>query len=231
MRKRTGRLCFLLAAAGVLLTAAGILALPLLRRAIAAQARPATAAAFTVAVDAGLGGADGGAVGTDTGVIEAGLKLAVARLLEAERAARGAQVVMTRTDDGALAPSKSADMEARRSILRGGGIDLVVSVHMNAFSDRAVSGPMVYYMPGSAEGERLARCVMDALTDALGRDHRAPNPGDYFVVRECSAPAVIVECGFLSNPDDERRLQDPAYQQTLAAAIAAGVLAYAEGSQ
>ena len=138
---------------------------------------------------------------------------------------------MTRTDDGALAPSKSADMEARRSILRGGGIDLVVSVHMNAFSDRAVSGPMVYYMPGSAEGERLARCVMDALTDALGRDHRAPNPGDYFVVRECSAPAVIVECGFLSNPDDERRLQDPAYQQTLAAAIAAGVLAYAEGSQ
>lgn len=190
-----------------------------------------TAAAFTIVVDAGHGGSDGGAVGSDTGVAEAGLNLSVARLLEAELTARGANVIMTRTGEDALAGSKSADMDARREILRASVVDLVVSIHMNAFSDRSVSGPMVYYMAGSGEGEQLAQCVMNALTDALGRNRRAANPGDYFVIRECSAPAVIVECGFLSNSDDERRLQDAAYQLTLACAVADGVFAYAEGTQ
>ena len=204
--------------------AAGMLWAVRMAEATAAQAHgtgeaalPATAAAFTVVVDAGHGGMDVGASGTDTGVEEAGLNLAVAQRLQAELTARGVRVIMTREDDGALAASKRGDMEARREMLRDETADIVVSIHMNKYGDRSVSGAMAYYMQGSAEGERLAQMVIDSVCDAIGRDRRAANPGDYFVLRECEAPSVLVECG--------------AYQQLLAEAIAAGVIAYVEGTQ
>lgn len=181
---------------------------------------------LVIVVDAGHGGMDGGAVGTDTGVVEAGLNLKVAKLLEASLAKAGHLVVMTRPDERALAGTKRADMAARREVLRGRDVDLIVSVHMNQFSDRTVSGAMAYYMRGSSDGQRLAQCVIDSVTDAVGRARRLANPGDYFVLRECAAPAVLVECGFLSNPADEALLQDEVYQKTLADAIAAGIAHY-----
>ena len=81
----------------------------------------------------------------------------------------------------------------------------------------------------SAEGEALAQAVIDSVCDAIGQKRRAANPGDYFVIRECAVPAVLVECGFLSNAGDEKRLQDAAHQQALARAICAGILSYMEG--
>lgn len=193
--------------------------------------QPATAAAFTVVVDAGHGGMDGGAVGTETGVVEAGLNLAVALLLQEALEARGVRVIMTREDENALAETKRADMDARREILCNETADLVVSIHMNKFTQRSVSGAMAYYMQGSAQGETLAQCVIDSVCDAIGQKRRAANPGDYFVIRECAVPAVLVECGFLSNPEDEKNLQDEAYQGKLAEAVAEGILAYMEGTQ
>jgi len=192
----------------------------------AGEAIESASSAFTVCIDAGHGGMDGGAIGTDTGVVEATLNLAVAKLLEKELSDRGVRVIMTRTDEKALAKTKGEDMQRRREILRSADVDLVVSIHMNIYSDRSVSGAMAYFMAGSSEGERLAQTVIDHVCEAIGQKKRAANPGDYFVVRECSAPAVLVECGFLSNSADERLLQDPAHQQTLATAIADGVLAY-----
>lgn len=180
---------------------------------------------LTVAVDAGHGGFDGGAVGV-TGVVEAGLNLAVAQEVERLFCERGFSVRMTRTDDEALGATKREDMAARRAILSDAGVDLVVSIHMNKFSDPAVRGAMAYYMQGSAEGEALAQHVIDAVTEATGQKKRGANPGDYFVVRECSAPAVLVECGFLSNAEEETLLADPAYQKRLAAAIVQGVSDY-----
>ncbi len=188
-----------------------------------------TATAFTVVVDAGHGGMDGGAVGTDTGVVEAGLNLSVASLLKEALEAEGMVVIMTREDGEALADTKRGDMEARREILRRSDADLVVSIHMNKFTDRSVSGAMAYFMQGSAEGEALAQAVIDSICDAIGQKRRAANPGDYFVIRECAVPAVLVECGFLSNAGDEKRLQDAAHQQALAQAICAGILSYMEG--
>lgn len=189
----------------------------------------ATATAFTVVVDAGHGGMDGGAVGTDSGVVEAGLNLSVASLLKEALEAEGMVVIMTREDGEALADTKRGDMEARRNILRRSDADLVVSIHMNKFSDRSVSGAMAYFMQGSAEGEALAQAVIDSVCDAIGQKRRAANPGDYFVIRECAVPAVLVECGFLSNAGDEKRLQDAAHQQALSQAICAGILSYMEG--
>ncbi len=192
----------------------------------AEAALPVTADGFTVVVDAGHGGTDGGAVGTDTHVKEAGLNLMVALRVANLLSEQGVNVVMTRTDENALADTKQADMAARREILNTPGIDLVVSIHMNKFTDRSISGAMAYYMAGSEEGQKLAQTVIDGVCEAIGRAKRLANPGDYFIIRECACPAVLVECGFLSNADDEQLLQDPAHQEKLSCAIAGGVMAY-----
>lgn len=182
---------------------------------------------FTVVVDAGHGGFDGGAVGTETGVKEDGLNLAVASLVRDRLEKAGVRVVMTRTDGGALGRDKKSDLAERKRIFHDEHADLVVSIHMNMFTDPDISGPMAYYMQGSAEGQKLAQTVIDCLSDALGRNRRLANPGDYFVVRECDCPAVLVECGFLSNAADERLLQTEAHRVTLADAISEGILDYA----
>ena len=190
------------------------------------QALPVTAEACTVVVDAGHGGFDGGAVGVTTGTAEAGLNLAVAKLVGTKLTQAGMQVVMTRESEEALGETKHKDMAARGRILNGERVDLVVSIHMNKFTDPDVSCPMAYYMNGSKEGQKLAQEVINTLCDGLDRPRRLANPGDYFVIRECACPAVLVECGFLSNAADEKNLTDPAYQAQLAAGISDGILSY-----
>lgn len=180
---------------------------------------------LTIVVDPGHGGADGGAVSAD-GIQEAGLNLTVAVLLKAELEELGFEAILTREDENALAVTKKADMAARRSIMNQNGVDGVVSIHMNKFTDCSVHGPMAFYMEGSEEGEKLAKMVIDSITAAIGAPTRLANPGDYYVIRESQPVAVLVECGFLSNSGDVKLLTDPAHQKTLAKAIAEGVNSY-----
>ena len=195
-------------------------------RARAREALPATADAYTVAVDPGHGGFDGGATGVVSGTPEAGLNLNVALQVAETLERYGVTVVMTREDGAALGADKRSDLARRKELITGERIDLVVSVHMNKFTDPSVSGMMAYYQNGSHEGQKLAQTVADAVCDAIGRNRRLANPGDYFILRECACPAVLVECGFLSNAEEEQKLLDEAYQTLLGEAIARGVLNY-----
>ncbi|MDO4568033.1 MAG: N-acetylmuramoyl-L-alanine amidase [Clostridia bacterium] len=179
-----------------------------------------------IVVDAGHGAPDGGATGPTTGVIESTINLKVAMLLKSELEKLGYTVIMTRTDENALADKKRADMAARLEIMNGSGADAVISVHMNEFTDAAVSGPMVFYHKNSPEAQKLAKAVIDCMCDSTGLPRRHVNPGNYYVIRESTPTAIITECGFLSNPQEEARLQDEAYQALLAAGIAAGIDAY-----
>ena len=182
-----------------------------------------------VIVDAGHGGFDAGASGTDTGVKESDLNLRVALYLQAALEDAGVRVLMTRTDAGALGDTKKEDMARRRQLLETEGADAAVSIHMNKFTDRRVRGPMAYYQAGAEEGQALAACVIQSLTQALDLPSRLPNPGNNFVTRIPACPAVLVECGFLSHPEEERLLQDEGYARTLAEAVTRGMLAYLEG--
>ena len=185
---------------------------------------------WLVILDAGHGGFDAGASGTATGVKESELNLQVALLVRGALEDAGARVVMTRTGPGALGSTKREDMARRGQLLLTEGADAAVSIHMNKFSDCKVRGPMAYYQAGAAEGEKLAVAVIDSLTEALCLKPRHANPGNNFVTRIPVCPAVLVECGFLSHPEEERLLQDEAYQRTLAEAVAQGVIAYLEGA-
>ena len=182
--------------------------------------------AVVIVVDAGHGGFDGGATGTLTGTPESIINLEVAKKVESELTARGFYVIMTRENTDALADTKSKDMQLRSRIMNLTGVDLVISIHMNKFSDPTISGPMVFYMKNSDEGKALAECVIGGICFETGRPSRHANPEDLFVLREPSAPSVLVECGFLSNSADETLLLDEAYRTKLAKGIANGVADY-----
>lgn len=185
---------------------------------------------FCVVLDFGHGGFDGGAVGNETGVVEAELNLAVGTLVMQGLYDRNVQVILTRTSEDAIGDTKREDMDNRGEILCQEGADIVVSIHMNKFTDRKVRGPMVYYQTGAAEGENLAQSIMDALTQALGREPRLASAGNNFVTRIPPAPAALVECGFLSNHEEELLLQDGDYQKQLADAIVLGIMNYLENN-
>ena len=190
-----------------------------------------TAGRWYVIVDAGHGGFDAGASGTDTGVKESDLNLKVALLVQGALEDAGVRVLMTRAGEGALGDTKREDMARRGQLLQTEGADAAVSIHMNKFSDRRVQGPMTYYQAGAEAGQSLAAAIIGSLTEALALTERLPNPGNNFVTRVPPCPAALVECGFLSHPQEERLLQDEGYQQTLAKAIARGVLAFLEANE
>ena len=192
-----------------------------------AAAEPAFSASFgrTIVIDAGHGGFDGGAVGV-SGALESNINLAVAGLLREKLIESGARVLMTRETEEALGETKSGDMAYRKSVIEQDGVDLVVSIHMNKFRDGRVNGPQVFHMPKSVEGEKLARFILMELSRETGKNKREVHSENFFMLRNTKAPAVIVECGFMSNRAEEKLLLDSDYQKLLAGAIFSGIERY-----
>ncbi len=173
----------------------------------------------TFVVDAGHGGFDNGASGPN-GSVEAPLNLAVSLYLAGELRMMGATVIMTRIDENALADTKREDMQKRSEILCQDGLTASISIHMNKFTSKKPKGPRVFFAEGSQEGYALALTLQNALDDAVGIKRKEPLVGDYLVLRTGEQTNVLVECGFLSNPEDEALLLTEAYQMLLAQTIA-----------
>ena len=197
---------------------------------VQATAVPGKLHGLTIAVDAGHGGYDGGAVGRVSGVPEKGLNLDVAQRLEMLLREHGADVVMTRTGDYALCDAdppirkKLQDMQRRAEIIRLNDADMVLSIHMNEYAGRSESGPQVFYREGCPAGRLLAGAVQEAMVRELKPDkERDALGGDYYILT-LGVPSVLVECGFLSNREEEARLMQAQYRQEVAGAIAQGVL-------
>lgn len=195
-----------------------------------ATALPGRLSGLTIAVDAGHGGYDGGAVGRVSGVPEKGLNLDVAIRLEKLLRAQGADVVMTRTGDYALCDEdppirkKLQDMQRRAEIIGLNDADMVISVHMNEYAGRSQSGPQVFYRENCPAGRLLAGAIQQAMIQELKpAKERTALGGDYYILT-LGVPSVLVECGFLSNREEEARLLQDEYRQQTARAIAQGVM-------
>ena len=183
---------------------------------------------LTLCLDAGHGGYDGGAFGRDSGTPEKSLNLDVALRLQALLEQRGARVVMTRTEDVALAEEgpqrKRRDLQLR--VDRAQGADAFLSIHMNEYRARSQAGPQVFYRAGQEQSRLLAGAVQAALIRELRpARERSALAGDYFIL-SLDLPSVLVECGFLSNPDEEALLLTNAYQEQIARAIRDGIAEY-----
>ena len=182
-----------------------------------------------IVLDAGHGGWDPGKTGTN-GANEKELNLAVVEKLAEYLEQGGAEVILTRTSDDALGDGKRTDMAERRRIANESDADILVSIHQNAFPSAKVRGAQVFYHNSSGNGKVLAECVQESLRHRVdgSNNRQAKENKDYYILRTTEIPAVIVECGFLSNYEEERLLNDAAYQEKLAWAIYCGILDYFE---
>lgn len=186
----------------------------------------------TVVIDAGHGGIDAGVRGVATGVKESDLNLEIARALRGFFVGAGFRCVMTRTTTGGLygvfaKGFKMRDMQKRKEIILGASADLVISVHQNFCPLPSRRGAQVFYNGERESGKALADCIQTSLN---GMDECVKKTsalvGDYYMLRCTNAPSVIVECGFLSNADDEKLLTEFDYQKAVAYAIFTGVLKF-----
>lgn len=188
----------------------------------------------TILIDAGHGGIDPGMVGA-SGINEKRLNLVYAQKLGALLEKEGYRVVMTRSTENGLydadEPNKKAqDMQRRVAMIEEEKPLLTVSIHQNSYPDSSVRGPQVFYYEHSAEGERLAGMIQDSINEQLSIERPRVQKGNtsYYILKRSASVTVIVECGFLSNPQEEIKLQEEEYQDAMAKAICDGVLLYLE---
>ncbi len=187
--------------------------------------------AATLVIDAGHGGADGGTAGKVTGVKESDLNLAVAKSIYAYAQAADISSVMTRKTVHSPAGgsfNKSADMTARKTVIKNANPDIVLSIHMNKYSCSVRRGIQVFY--STKASYELAETMQNYLNEklnvpTLGRGF-SPIFGDFYILKCSNAPGVIVECGFLSSPDDEALLIDEEYRTLLSYYIFCGINQY-----
>lgn len=190
---------------------------------------------FTVVIDAGHGGFDSGKVGVD-GTLEKEVNLSIAKKLEKLLRQADVQVIMIRSDDRGLYEEtsdnkKRQDMTNRVELINEANADCVVSIHQNSYPEESVDGAQVFYYTGSRDGESLAALIQQSLISrADPSNHRIQKSNNsYYLLKNAASPMVIVECGFLSNRNESKKLVDDAYQQKLAWAIHMGILQYLNG--
>lgn len=187
-----------------------------------------------IVVDAGHGGIDGGVQGRESKVKESDLNLAVAYCIKTELEDMGFEVEMTRKTEAGLygAPThgfKKRDMQRRKEIIQTAQPDFVVSVHQNYYPSKAVRGGQVFYAKNDPKSKLFAECIqgkLNVLYQKEGVAERTIKAGEYFMLECFSCPSVIVECGFLSNAQDERLLLSEHWKNELAGAVASGLVSY-----
>lgn len=179
-----------------------------------------------IVIDAGHGAPDGGSTGV-SGTREEAVNLEVARRLEGLLALMGYETAMTRTgpdciaDEGdTIRQKKQSDLRNRAALVNALPAAVVVSIHQNHFPDPRYSGPQVFYSDG---GEALATSAQRALTAALapGSKREPKAAAGVYLMEHIDHPGILVECGFLSNPEEERKLTQPDHQKKIAAILAA----------
>ena len=185
----------------------------------------------TLVLDAGHGGIDGGAV-SKSGIKESDINLSIAKKTEVLAQLFAINTVMTREDDTDFYGGK--DYSERENILKRAKIAdseqnaVLISIHQNTYPSDLVSGAEVMYAATSGS-EELGLCLQNNLilnADPQNRRVARPAPKDLLLTRSIHCPAVLIECGFLSNPEEASKLSDNCYQLKLAAVIAASYIQY-----
>lgn len=181
-----------------------------------------------IVLDAGHGGSDPGKIGVN-GALEKDINLQIVMRVRNLLEKNNISVVLTRDTDaiefsGEDTGSKKADMKKRIEIINETNPFLAVSIHQNSFTDSSVSGAQVFYYSGSKAGEKYGKIMQSALHTLDENNKREAKSNDtYYLLRKTNVPTVIVECGFLSNPQEAKKLMTEEYQETISKAIVDGI--------
>lgn len=187
-----------------------------------------------VLLDPGHGGMDGGAVSSN-GLVEKEINLEISLILRDLFWANGFEVVMTRQTDcsigdpglSTIREQKVSDMHRRLALMGEWENGIFLSIHQNLFSQSQYYGAQVFYSPNLESSALLAHSLQTALRENLNPDNNRkekPAGKELYLLYHAKIPAVLVECGFLSNPGEEQLLRTPEYQGKVAFAIFTGVM-------
>ena len=179
-----------------------------------------------VILDPGHGGIDAGKIGVNNAEekeINLKISLKIKKLLTED----GISVVMTRSDNDRLGDTQKADLKERVRIMNEKHPVLAVSIHQNSYEGAEVRGPQVFYYTDSDAGRSAARILQEELNriDPV-YSREAKGNSSYYILKNAEVPVVIVECGFLSNVEEEELLISDEYQDTVAGAVSEGIKKY-----
>ena len=190
-----------------------------------------------VIVDAGHGTPDEGAESSN-GTTEAELNLKIALKLQNLLEQSGCTVLLTRSDENAIYDTDSdtirekkvSDMHNRVKLGNESSADIFVSIHLNKIAESQYTGWQTFYKKNNEESKNLATCIQNSLNEAIQKENnRKPAQlNTVYLMKYVEIPITIVECGFLSNPEDEVKLQTDEYQEMLAWGIYNGIMNYFE---
>lgn len=216
-----------------------VLCLAILSTAVATGYEYITASATvnerqTIILDAGHGGFDGGAVAAD-GTVEKDINLKIALTLKDFLNQSGFRVIMTResdvsTDDvetDKIATRKKSDLKNRLGLMRDNPNAVFVSIHLNKFTTSAANGSQVFYSAQREESKVLGDCIQKSIVQLLQPENTRVNKqatSSTYLLYNATVPAVLVECGFLSNSAELNRLKDEEYQKKMAFSIFCGIV-------
>ena len=189
----------------------------------------------TIVVDAGHGGYDAGA--SDNGVIEKELNLQIAMKLKEFLESSGSTVIVTRDSDEATydpnrkdgTSTKQSDLNARKALVEQYEANAFVSIHMNKFTQSQFRGAQVFYASNSDDSKRLGESIQSSLKELIndGNTREPKSAGnDIFILKDAAVPSALVECGFLSNPDEAQLLKDEEYQEQIAWSVYMGIVKF-----
>lgn len=186
-----------------------------------------------IIIDAGHGGEDGGATSC-TGILESAMNLEIALRLDDLFHLLGYDTAMIRTTDisvytqgETIAQKKVSDLKQRVKIVNETENALLVSIHQNIFPDSRYSGAQVFYASNS-DSEALAKLLQSAFVETVnpGSSRKSKKADGVYLMQNIDCTGVLVECGFLSNPEEEAKLRSAGYQKQLCCVIAATVSTY-----
>lgn len=192
-----------------------------------------TAVSKTIVLDSGHGGDDPGKIGVNQAK-EKDVNLEITKKIKKRLKKKGWTVVMTREKDEMLGNPQEGnrkihDMKARVDVINKTKPQAAVSIHQNSYQDERIHGAQVFYYSHSAEGKRMAEVMQKALLDADESNTRKAKANDtYYLLKRTEVPTIIVECGFLSNPEEAEKLTEKNYQKKMADAIVKGIIACVE---
>ena len=180
----------------------------------------------TIVIDPGHGGYDPGKVNTSENILEKDINLSISLCLCSILEGLHYNVIMTRTDDSDLCTDssharKTDDLDNRIGIADEASADYLISIHQNSFSDPSVHGAQMFYYSDGPSGD-----LAGAIQAAVNPERTAKANTSYYMLRKTKCPAVIVECGFLSNPNEAGLLKSEEYQKQIATLIAQGIDTY-----
>lgn len=187
----------------------------------------------TIVIDPGHGGEDGGA--TVENVLEKDINLQISQKLSDLLILNGFNVVMTRNTDTAIysedesSNKKRSDLNNRVKIFNELSTNIVISIHQNKFIDSKYFGTQVFYSKNDPKSEVLAECIRTSVVNLMQPDNTRESKkagSEIFVLDNANVPAIMVECGFLSNVEEAKKLVDNEYQNKLAYCIYLGFLEY-----